>query len=98
MRCADGTFLLMSHFSAMKHYFIDTSDGDQAVIDNAGHRLADDETARKLAMRALADMVHDHLPDGNHRRFVSSIRNDAKDVIFTATLQLSAEWHASDRS
>jgi hypothetical protein len=81
----------------MKRFFFDTSDGDRTVIDTVGHKLADAESARKLALRALADMVADHLPDGNHRRFVSSIRDDAKEVIFTATLQLSAKWLSSEK-
>lgn len=48
--------------------------------------------ARAAAIAALPDIARDVLPDGDRRDFVSSVRDEAGEVIFTATLSLVAQW------
>jgi hypothetical protein len=44
------------------------------------------------AVAALAIIAKDRLPDGNHRVFSASVRNEKGLVIFTASLTLQSGW------
>lgn len=76
----------------MPRYFIDSSDGDHTDIDREGLELADDETARRVALDALPDMARDKLPDGDERSFQVSVRDANGAVIYRASLALTGGW------
>jgi hypothetical protein len=65
---------------------IDTSDGEDCIIDVDGLELADSEAARRAALDALPDMARDVIPDGDRRRFVMTVRDDARRVLYSASL------------
>lgn len=82
----------------MALYFVDTSDGDNAVLDDEGLELADDTAARIAALAALPEMAKDHVPNGNERRFVVRVRNADGAPVYAATLTLAGGWcqHGED--
>jgi hypothetical protein len=47
---------------------------------------------RDEAVAVLANIAKDRLPDGSHRVFSASVRNDKGLVIFTASLTLQSGW------
>ena len=76
----------------MPRFYIDSDDGDRSFIDPDGFDLPNAETARYLAMDALPDMVREKLPDGDHRRFTVTVRDQTGTTLYKATLSLIAEW------
>ena len=76
----------------MPHYFIDTSDGHDTIIDDEGLALPDDAAAPRMAQTALADMVRDYVPDGDSRRFSCFVRDAQKAALYSATLTLDGGW------
>ena len=72
-------------------YYFDTDDDDQAHVDDEGTILPSDEHARKHAQDALPDMARDKMPDGNERRFVATVRDEAGRVIYQVTLTLKGK-------
>lgn len=76
----------------MPRYFIDKSDGDSSYIDDVGTVLPDDEAARKAALAALPDMVRGHIPDGDQRRFVVTVRNETREVIYNGSMSFTGTW------
>ena len=75
----------------MPRYFFDTYDGNQMAPDEAGLELADIAAAKVEAQKALPDMARDAMPDGNHRTFVVSVRDEAGTVVVRAALSLVVE-------
>jgi hypothetical protein len=80
--------------SAVPRYFIDTNDDDLFVADDEGLDLFDAHAARKAALAALPDMAQEKMPDGDDRIFCASVRDEAGEVIYEATLTLRGEWRA----
>ena len=76
----------------MPRYFIDADDGEYPHRDEDGHELPSDEAARAAALDALPDMARDKLPDGDHRTFAATVRDERGDVVYRATLTLRGEW------
>jgi hypothetical protein len=76
----------------MARYFFDTDDGDTFVEDDEGQELPNAEAAREAALAALPGMARDKMPDGDHRTFCATVRDDAGTVIYTARLTLVGEW------
>lgn len=81
----------------MPRFFIDTDDGDTRVIDDTGYELLDAETARYMALDALPDMAREKLPDGDHRSFGVTVRNDKRQIIYVATFALMGGWKTVGR-
>jgi hypothetical protein len=79
----------------MPRYFIDSFDGDTCFIDSEGMDFADDAAARYHALDALPDMARDEVPDGDRRRFVVSVRDQAGEVIYSASLTLEGGWRSA---
>ena len=75
----------------MPRYFIDTDDGDLSQQDADGLELPDDEAARTAALDALPDMARDKLPDGDHRTFRVTARDEQGAVVYCATMTLKGE-------
>ena len=76
----------------MSRYFFDIDDGERSVMDIDGLEMPDRESVRHAAIDVLPDVARDELPDGDHRSFVCSVRNEAGKVIFRACLSLEAGW------
>jgi hypothetical protein len=73
-------------------YFFDIDDGDRQSRDTLGTELPDREAVRREATGILPDIAREELPDGNHRIFACSVRDESGTVIFVAKLTLEAEW------
>ncbi len=78
----------------MPRFFFDTDDGDTLDHDDEGQELPGAEEARQAALDALPDMARDKLPDGDHRTFLVTVRDDQGIEIYRATLSLKGEWRA----
>ena len=59
----------------MPRFFIDTDDGYLAVNDEEGFDFAEQTAARNQALRALAEMIKDALPDGDTHTFKAVVRD-----------------------
>jgi hypothetical protein len=82
----------------MTRFFFDTHDGVRAERDTDGVDLPNEETARSEAKAALTDMARDHLPNGNHLELRVTIRDEAGEEIYTASLVLDVSMpHARRR-
>lgn len=78
----------------MPLYFVDTSDGEQTLIDDEGFTASNRDEARGAALAALPGMARDVMPDGDHRQFVVRIRNQDDVVIYVAIMSLAGGWCA----
>jgi Domain of unknown function (DUF6894) len=78
----------------MPLYFFDFDDDDRApsAPDTMGTDLPTLASVPEEAVAVLANIVKDRLPDGSHRVFSASVRNEEGLVIFTATLTLQSGW------
>lgn len=79
----------------MPRYFFETNDGDVICRDDEGQDLPDAEAARKAALEALPDMARDRIPDGDHRVFVTTVRDERGATVYVATLLLKGEWQVA---
>jgi len=78
--------------SGQRHrYFFDYDDGDQFIVDEVGLEVADLETARMLACRALGDMARDGLTAGDRREFSINVRGETGEVFLHATLTFAVD-------
>ena len=67
----------------MPRYYFDLDDGKQFRSDNEGSELANDEAARQEAIRTLAEVAKDVLPnDGQQLDMFIHVRNsDGKHLL-----------------
>ena len=70
----------------MYQFFIDFDDGDDVCFDEEGFEAESFERARDEAIRLLPQVANEKLPDGNHREFVATLRNDRGIAVYQATL------------
>ena len=75
----------------MPCYFIDFRDGDDVVIDTIGSDVPGFEEARDEAIELLPQVAKDRLPDGEHREFVATVRDEAGTQLYRATLTFHGE-------
>lgn len=76
----------------MTRYFFDIDDGQRHTPDDDGTEMADRAQLRKEAIRALADVTRDELPNSDQRVFSIKVRDGDDRQVFYATLTLVAEW------
>jgi len=78
----------------MPLYFFDFDDGDGApsAPDTMGTDLPSLASVPEEAVAVLANIAKDRLPDGSHRVFSASVRNEEGRVVFTASLTLQSGW------
>lgn len=76
----------------MPRYYFDTFDGDLCTADSDGIDCATMKIVQDCAIDGLPDMARELLPDGPNRVFHVSVRDDAGQVIFKATLELKSTW------
>lgn len=74
----------------MTRFYFDTHDGDRTERDTEGVELPDEARARVEAKAALTDMARDHLSNGNHMDFRVTVRNEAGQEIYSASLVMDA--------
>ena len=79
----------------MPRLFIDTEDGDASLRDDEGDEYADFEEARATAIASLPGMADEKLPDGEHRVFKATVRDEADTVLYVATLTFHGDWKTS---
>jgi hypothetical protein len=79
----------------MPLYFFDFNDDDELAPrapDTMGTDLPSLASVPGEAVAVLANIAKDRLPDGDHRVFSASVRNEEGRVIFTASLTLKSGW------
>jgi hypothetical protein len=77
----------------MPLYFFDFDDDSRpSSPDTMGTELASLACIPEEAIAVLASNAKDRLPDGSHRVFSASVRNDQGVVVFTASLTLQSKW------
>ena len=76
----------------MSRYFFDIDDGEQTITDRIGIELPNRKAVRDAATGVLPDIARDELPDGEHRDFICSVRDETGKVIYRAKLSLEAGW------
>ncbi|MFC1455726.1 DUF6894 family protein [Microvirga arabica] len=76
----------------MPRFFFDTYDGQFLAHDDQGQELDDLEAAKAVAQEELPQMASDELPDGDHRVFMVSVRDEAGQVVMRVALTLSVEY------
>ncbi|MER2265281.1 DUF6894 family protein [Methylobacterium oxalidis] len=76
----------------MPLFFFDIDDGEQRRRDDTGTECKDLTAARDAAIGILPDIAREVLPNGDHRVFISTVRDEAGRTVFQARLSLTAEW------
>jgi len=76
----------------MPRYYFDIDDGEHRTYDETGHEFIGREAAREQAIAVLPNIARDMLLNGDRRDFVSYVRDETGNLIFTATLSLTARW------
>lgn len=75
----------------MELFYFDINDGHTRAIDDIGHEYPDIESARRAAVRELALIFRDEVPDGERRQLVVTLRNADGVPIYVATATLLCE-------
>lgn len=76
----------------MPRFFIDTEDGDTTLRDDEGEDYVDLAEARLAAIASLPGMADEKLPDGEHRVFKATVRDEASEIVYVATLTFHGDW------
>ena len=81
----------------MPLFFFDVTDdgGAPRSPDDIGTEHPDRECIPAEAADLLANVARDHLPDGSHRAFSVSVRDDQNQIIYKATLSYQAAWSST---
>jgi len=79
----------------LPRYFIDFHDGDHVIVDKQGSEWPTLMQARDEAVQALPDITKVPLPDGEHRRFMMTIRTEGGILLYRATLSFEGEHFAT---
>jgi len=72
----------------MPRFFFDSFDGRYFAADEVGQELDSLGAAKAEAQRSVAEMAKDELPDGDHRSFVVSVRDEAGREVLRVALAL----------
>jgi hypothetical protein len=89
-----GTSLSARCSKGMPRYYFDIADGALSGTDDVGLDFPNLQAARDNAVATLGEIAHDELPDGDHRDFQISIRDEAGQILLTATLALRVDQRA----
>ena len=76
----------------MPRYFFDITDAGVLTRDEFGSDCDDDQAARDQAVSLLPDIARHELPDGDQHEFVATVRNEAGQVVYEASLALYGRW------
>jgi hypothetical protein len=75
----------------MPRYFFDTHNGHHPLTDDEGQELDGPTSVRAEALAALSDMTRDGVRKAYRDAMVVSVRDEARQVVFKATLSLQIE-------
>ena len=75
----------------MALFFFDVNDGRERSIDDEGFELDGFEDARKAAVRELAQIIKDELPDGDRTGYVVTVRDGNGIPVYVATATMIGE-------
>ena len=75
----------------MPKYFVDFQDGDVLHPDEEGSDLFGFEEAREEAIALLPQVARDKLPDGEHREFIATVRDESGVALYRASLIFHGE-------
>ncbi len=70
----------------MPRYYFDCRDDGQSIRDDEGVELANLDTAKEAAARALAEIARDLLPHSSTGSLGMDVRNDNDEVLLTTEL------------
>lgn len=73
----------------MTRYFFDLRDGERLVPDQDGLEFDDIDAVKSQAVKTLAEVVKDALPDGTHRQIAILVREGADAPLLTAEISFS---------
>jgi two-component system, response regulator PdtaR len=76
----------------MPRYFSDLDNGKTKYVDIIGTELTDVKMVSREAIKFLASVFMDELPDKSDSVFVVSVRNEVDRIIFSTTLTLQSDW------
>jgi hypothetical protein len=76
----------------MPQYFFDVEENGELSAGDDALEVADDQTARDEAIKGLASIAGDGLPNGPHHRFVVYVRDERGNHIFEASLEFRSAW------
>ena len=76
----------------MPRFFIDFRDGDTVHTDDEGSDHLSRDQARLEAVALLPEIARDELPDGEHRTFVATVRDETGHTVYQATLTFNGQW------
>lgn len=69
-----------------RRYFFDMYDGEVPTLDDTGFQIGNLAMAQDEAVRCLAEVVKDALPDGIRRTFAVVVREEAGRPVLKASL------------
>jgi hypothetical protein len=75
----------------MPRSFFDTHDGDHLVTDDEGLELDGLASVQAETLAALADIARGAVPKAHREAMIVSVRDEAGQVVFRATLSLKIE-------
>jgi hypothetical protein len=74
-----------------QYYFFDLVDGAETSIDDVGLKFANLEAARANALLALAEIARDKLPEGDRKELKIYVRDESRQILLTASLELRVD-------
>ncbi|MER8808112.1 DUF6894 family protein [Mesorhizobium australicum] len=75
----------------MALYYFDVDDNGTVFHDHQGTECQDVATVRYEAIRAIAEMTRDALPDGDHHKLTMIVRDSGGDLVFRASILFEVE-------
>ncbi|MBZ9777282.1 DUF6894 family protein [Mesorhizobium sp. CO1-1-8] len=79
----------------MALYYFDLDDNGTIFPDDEGTECADLGAVKYEAIKALAEMTKDALPDGDHHRMVIVVRDEGGDLVFRGSIVFNVEAQRS---
>jgi hypothetical protein len=76
----------------MSRHFFDLENEKIRYVDAEGTELDDATMIRSEALRFLASVFKDAVPDAGGRSFVVKVRDEHQRVVFRTTLTLQEDW------
>lgn len=77
--------------SAMALYYFDFDDNGTIFPDDEGTECPDLGAVKYEAIKALAEMTKDALPDGDHHKLAIVVRDEGGDLAFRASIVFNIE-------
>ena len=75
----------------MALFYFDVNDGRQRTVDDTGVELSGFSEARAAAVREIALIIRDDMPDGERESYVVTVRDACGVPIYVATATMLGE-------